>query len=301
MATVVLPEATRALYPFRSHYFTLSDGMRMHYIDEGPTDGEVLVFVHGYPTWSFVYRALVVYYAAQGYRCIALDHIGWGLSDKPGSHRYHTLRRHIHNALECLDALELHDVTLLMEDWGGPIGLGYALRRPDSVKRLVVMSSWVFQDSYPVPLHPLIQLATKPGVGDVLFRTLNLALNIGMQLWTERRLSAAVLDGYKAPFQDVWGRMALSQFPRMISTSATHRSASLMRRIEQELAVFDRKPSLILWGRSDAVFPPPMAKHWKTRMPSAKGPHLIEGANHFLSEDNPEAVMLRLDDFVART
>ena len=111
MATVVLPEPSRALYPFRSQFVTLSDGRQMHYVDEGPPDGELLVFVHGYPTWSFTYRALLVYYAARGYRCVAMDHIGFGLSDKPTGGRYHTLRRHIHNLHELISTLQLKDLA----------------------------------------------------------------------------------------------------------------------------------------------------------------------------------------------
>ncbi|RPI95991.1 MAG: alpha/beta fold hydrolase, partial [Chloroflexi bacterium] len=103
----MLPNTVRALYPFKSSFMTLSDGHRMHYAAEGPEDGEVLVFVHGYPTWSFVYRALLVYYGALGYRCIAVDHIGCGLSDKPTSRRYHTLQRHIQNLAEFLKRLNL--------------------------------------------------------------------------------------------------------------------------------------------------------------------------------------------------
>ncbi len=295
MATVVLPETTRTLYPFKSHYLTLSDGKRMHYIDEGPEDGEVLVFSHGYPTWSFAYRAFIVYYAAHGYRCIAMDHIGCGLSDKPSNRGYHTLRRHIHNLMECIHTLELRDITLVMEDWGGPFGLGYAVRHVTNVRRLVIMNSWAFQDSYHQRLSSLVRWMTKPGLGELLFGTLNLAFPLVMQRGTARQLSEAVLTAYKAPFRDARNRAALYQFPRMINTSPSHPSAPLMREIEQGLAQLASIPALIVWGRTDPFFTPDVAQHWKSMLARAQGPVLLDDAGHFVTEDNPEGAIQHLD------
>ncbi len=295
MATVVLPETTRTLYPFKSHYLTLSDGKRMHYIDEGPEDGEVLVFSHGYPTWSFAYRAFIVYYAAHGYRCIAMDHIGCGLSDKPSNRGYHTLRRHIHNLMECIHTLELRDITLVMEDWGGPFGLGYAVRHVTNVRRLVIMNSWAFQDSYHQRLSSLVRWMTKPGIGELLFGTLNLAFPLVMQRGTARQLSEAVLTAYKAPFRDARNRAVLYQFPRMINTSPSHPSAPLMREIEQGLAQLASIPALIVWGRTDPFFTPDVAQHWKSMLARAQGPVLLDDAGHFVTEDNPEGAIQHLD------
>jgi pimeloyl-ACP methyl ester carboxylesterase len=301
MATMVLPESTRALYPFASHYYTLSDGNRLHYLDEGPPDGEVLVFLHGYPVWSFIYRALIVYYAALGYRCVALDYIGFGLSDKPTDKRYHTLRRHIHNTLECLNALQLDGMTLVMEDWGGPVGLGYALRRKETIRRLVVMNTWVFQETFPNRLHPLVKWATRPGIGELLFGRLNLAFELVLQRWSSRHLTEAVLLAYKAPFRELRERAALIQFPRMISTTSSHPSADLMRDIERDLPSLKRVPVLLLWSADDPAFPVELAQHWKTILPRAKGPVMLPDARHFLVEDAPEAVTRQLDAFLDDT
>jgi len=301
MATVMLPETTRALYPFKSHYLTLSDGKRMHYVDEGPDDGEVLVFVHGYPMWSFMYRALIVYYAARGYRCVAMDHIGFGMSDKPTVRRYHTVRRHIHNLLECLNTLNLSDVTLIMENWGVPLALGYAIRRTENIKRLVIMNSWVFQDTLSHPMHPLVRVVTRPGLGELLFGVLNLAFPLGVQRWTARQLSAAVLNAYRAPFRDARNRMALVQFPRMISTAPHHESASMMREIETGLSQFKSTPALIVWGEDDPIFPPEIAHHWKTLLPRAKGPVMIPHARHYLAEDDPDRLTQHIDAFLDST
>ncbi|MBI5958013.1 MAG: alpha/beta fold hydrolase [Chloroflexi bacterium] len=301
MATVTLPETTRALYPFKSHFLTLSDGKRMHYVDEGPEDGEALVFVHGYPMWSFIYRALLVYYAAQGFRCVAMDHIGYGLSDKPSAGAYHTLRRHTHNLVECLAALDLRQITLVMEDWGGPFGVGYALRQTPNIRRLVLMNTWAFQDTYTHWLYPLIRFSTRRGLGDLLFRSPNLLFSLGVQQWSGRRLSAAVLTAYKGPFREARHRASLIQFPRMISTTPLHPSAPDMRTLEQGLASLKGIPALILWGEENQLFPPEIAHHWKKMLPRAKGPLFIPQARHFLTEDNPDTVIQQLDYFLERS
>lgn len=301
MATAVLPEPSRALYPFRSQFVTLSDGRQMHYVDEGPPDGELLVFVHGYPTWSFTYRALLVYYAARGYRCVAMDHIGFGLSDKPTGGRYHTLRRHIHNLQELITVLQLKDLTLIMEDWGGPFGLGYTIRHCANVRRLVVMNSWAFQETYPPRLERLVRLVTLAGVGEFLFRTLNIAPTTFLQRVTARGLTPAVMSGYRAPFRENRSRTALVQFPRMIATGPEHPSALALREIERGLAELEHIPTLLVWGARDPIFPPDVARHWRRHMLSAHGPHLIEGAGHVLAEDAPEELIAHLDTFLEDT
>ncbi|HML23685.1 MAG TPA: alpha/beta fold hydrolase [Aggregatilinea sp.] len=297
MATVVLPEATRALYPFKSHYLTLSDGRRMHYIDEGPEDGEVLVFVHGYLTWSFIYRAFMIYYAAQGFRCIAMDHIGFGLSDKPTNKRYHTLRRHFANLTECITALNLHDVTLVMEDWGASFGLNYTLQHPENVKRLVIMNAWAFQDTLIRQPSRLMSVLLKPGVGELMLGTFNLAINFALQHATLRHLSPSVLTGYRAPFRDSRNRTALIQFLRMTEIGPGRPSMPLMRRIEQGMQQITSTPTLLLWGKIDPFYPVDIARHWKALMPRARGPVVLD-AGHFVPEDAPELLMDHLSHFV---
>lgn len=301
MATPELPETTRALYPFASHFFTLSDGTRMHYIDEGPPEGDVLVFLHGYPLWSFEFRALVIYYAAQGWRCIALDHAGYGLSDKPTAKQYHTLTQHAANLTEFIDGLELHDVTLVMEDWGGPLGLSYALAHLDNIRRLVLINTWAFQDTYEHPLHPFLRMVTSRGMGDVLFGTFNLAFALGVQRWTRRPLSSSVMTAYRAPFREGRSRTALVQFPRMINTSNTHPSADAIRAIESQFDQLRRVPTLLLWGDSDPLFPPDVAAHWKAMLPRAHGPIMLDDTGHFPTEEDPNTLSIHLDQFLDKT
>ncbi len=301
MSTVMLPDTVRALYPFKSSFMTLSDGHRMHYVSEGPDEGDVLVFVHGYPTWSFAYRALLVYYGALGYRCIAVDHIGWGLSDKPTGRRYHTLRQHNQNLAEFLTRLNLPPITLIMEDWGGPFGLSYAIQHPDRIRRLVISNTWAFQDSYPNRLERLVKWTTRPGIAELLFGTFNVTLNIVLQRWTARQLSETVLSAYKVPFRETRHRAALVQFPRMVNITPEHPSAAIMRAIESGVGSLRDIPALILWGDEDPIFPPDVAAHWKTLLPRAAGPYLIELARHLINEDAPDTMIEHLDTFFERS
>lgn len=301
MAAPALPESLRIHYPFESRYFALHDGLRLHYVDEGPADGPVLLFLHGYPLWSFEFRALIVYYAALGLRCVALDHIGFGLSDKPAARRYHTLAQHVQNLTEFIAGRDLRDITLIMEDWGGPLGLSYALAEPDRIRRLVLMNTWAFQDTLQNPLHRLVRWVTRPGLGELFFRASDLVFTLGVQRWTVRELSWSVLSAYKLPFRELRDRAALVQFPRLISTTPDHPNAPVMRMLETGLPALRRIPTLIAWGACDPVFPPAVAQHWKTMLPRASGPVLIDSAGHFLAEDAPDELVRHLDPFLERT
>jgi haloalkane dehalogenase len=243
----------------------------------------------------------LVYYGASGYRGVAADYVGYGLSDKPISRRYHTLRRHVDHLAEFLTHLGPRPMTLIMEDWGGPLGLSYAIQHPDRVRRLVIINSWAFQDTYINRLDPLVKWVTRRGVGDLLFGTLNLALNGLVQRWTARPLSEAVLTAYKVPFRDPRHRAALVQFPRLISTLPDHPSAAVFRQIESQLHTLRPIPTLILWGRDNPVFAPDVAAHWKKMIPRAKGPFLIEPARHLLAEDAPDVLIRHLNSFFEKT
>ena len=163
------------------------------------------------------------------------------------------------------------------------------------------MNTWVFQETLPNRLHPLVNFAMWPGLGELLFSRLNLAFPLVLQRWSARQLSDAVLVAYKAPFRDLRDRAALIQFPRMISTTPDHPSAEIMHEIENGLETLDRTPTLLLWGKDDPAFPPEIAEHWKSMLPRAKGPILLPNARHFLVEEAPESVTLYLDKFLDKT
>ncbi|RPI97311.1 MAG: alpha/beta fold hydrolase, partial [Chloroflexi bacterium] len=215
--------------------------------------------------------------------------------------RYHTLQQHIQNLAELLKRLNLRPMTLIMEDWGGPFGLSYAIQQPDHIRRLVISNTWAFQDSYAHRLERLVKWTTRPGIAELLFGTLNLTLNVVLQRWTARQLSETVLSAYKIPFRETRQRAALVQFPRMVNITPEHPSAATMRAIESGLASLRDIPALILWGKEDPIFPPDVAAHWKTMLPRAAGPHLIESARHLLTEDAPDAMIEHLNAFFERS
>jgi haloalkane dehalogenase len=179
--------------------------------------------------------------------------------------------------------------------------LSYAIQHPEYIRRLVISNTWAFHDSYPNRLERLIRWTTRPGIAEVLFGTLNLTLNIVLQRWTARQLSETVLSAYQVPFREPRHRAALIQFPRMVNITPEHPSAAAMRGIESGLASLRDIPTLILWGKDDPIFAPDVAAHWKTMLPRAAGPYLIEPARHLLTEDAPDAMIDHLDAFFERS
>ena len=238
------------LYPFESHWLAL-DGGRLHYLDEGPRSAPVLVMLHGNPTWSFYYRDLIIALRDR-YRIIAPDHMGCGLSDKPQDYAY-TLAQHIDNLEALLDSLALRRVTLVLHDWGGAIGMGYATRHAERVERFVVFNTAAFF----VPRVPLrIRLCRIPILGEFLVRGLNGFCLAALLFATSqhRRFGRAVRAAYLAPYDNWRNRIAVHRFVRDIPLEPGHPSRASLAAIEAGLARFHRHPMLILWGADDFCF-----------------------------------------------
>ena len=222
-------ESFRDIYPFTSHYFDLNP-YKYHYLDEGT--GETLLFLHGNPTWSFYYRTLVKEFKSR-YRCIAPDHIGCGLSDKPQDYNY-TLSTHIENLEKLVDSLNLKNVTLIMHDWGGAIGMGFAVRRPKLVKRLVIFNTAAFLSSH-IPLR--IELFRKPLIGTIAIRCFNMfakgVLLFGLK--RKERLTEKVRAGYLAPYDTYKNRVGNLKFVQDIPKGPSVQSYPVMLNIEKKI------------------------------------------------------------------
>ena len=134
-------------FPYEPHYLDV-DGVRMHYVDEGPADAPVALMLHGMPTWSYLYRSIIPPMLAAGYRCIAPDHIGFGRSDKVTDPGWYDIARHSANLSRLIDTLDLHDMTIFVQDWGGPIGLAQVATMPARFSRLVIMNTWLHHPGY---------------------------------------------------------------------------------------------------------------------------------------------------------
>lgn len=286
----------RALYPFESHWLDL-DGVRYHYLDEGPRNAPVVVMLHGNPTWSFYYRTLIPG-VSERYRVVVPDHVGCGLSDKPQDYPY-ILAQHGQNVEALVAALGLKDVTLLVHDWGGMIGMYYATRHPDNVARLVILNTTAFV----LPKLPwMIRMSRLPLLGDVLLRGFNAFARLALPLATahRERLTPEVRAGYLAPYDSWANRIAILRFVQDIPVEPRHATRKTLEDIEANLYLFGEHPMLIIWGARDFVF---TAEHymaeWQARFPYAET-RVVEDAGHYLVEDAHERILPWILEFLDR-
>ena len=217
----------------------------MHYLDEGPADAPVLVMCHGNPTWSFYFRTLIAPLSTE-FRVIAPDHMGCGLSDKPQKYPY-TLHQHIRNLETLLIHLDVQDVTLVLHDWGGAIGMGYATQHPEHVSRIVVFNTAAFY----LPAVPwVLKIARSPGLGAALVRGLNAFA--GLATWlavTHReRMTKEVRAGYLAPYNNWRNRVAIYRFVQDIPVTKAHPTRQTIQAIDARLGLLKDRPMLIVWG-----------------------------------------------------
>lgn len=292
------------LYPFVSHWIELSGPniptpiIRMHYLDEGPRDGMPLVLCHGNPTWSFYFRTLIPK-LSETYRVIVPDHVGCGLSDKPQDYSY-TLEQHIQNLETLIAHLGLEALTMVVHDWGGGIGMGYATRHPEAVARFVIFNtSAFFLPAIPWVLH----LARSPGLGAVMLRGLNVfaRLAIWLAMNNHSRMTPGVRQGYLAPYDNWHNRIAIYRFVQDIPVTADHPTRGTIDAIDARLSQFRNHPMLILWGAKDFVFTvDDFLAGWQARFPDAEV-HVFDDAGHYVVEDAHERILPITLDFLKRT
>lgn len=283
-------EPFKKLYPFRSNFIDL-DGLKYHYLDEG--DGEPVVMLHGNPTWSFYYRHLVLGLRDQ-FRIIVPDHIGCGLSDKPQKYNYR-LAQHIANLEVLLKNLDLKNITLVLHDWGGAIGMGYAVRHVPFVKRIVVFNTSAFL----LPHLPFrIGICRVPVLGDILIRGFNAfaGMAVFMACKKRERMTPEVKAGYLAPYNNYANRIATLRFVQDIPMSPRDSSYALMQSIEKGLVHFKDHPMLIIWGEKDFCFNDYFLEHWKQLYPQARVKK-IPDAGHYVVEDAWEKIVPWIKDF----
>jgi cis-3-alkyl-4-acyloxetan-2-one decarboxylase len=279
-------------FPFAPH-FVQSDSLRLHYVDEGPRDAPPLLLVHGNPTWSYLWRHQLRDLPARGHRCVALDLMGFGRSDKPPYLSAYSLRAHIDNTLALVDELDLRDVTLVAHDWGGPVGLGALLERRDRLRGLVLMNTWAWELPSFVP--PFVREFRTEGLGEILALGGNLFVESIPGGMVRRDTDPLMMEAYRAPFPDYWSRVAPLAFQREIPLTERDRSAHLISSIHDGLLELD-VPALLVWGMRDRVFQPMFLDQWREMLPSAEAVELHD-AGHYLVEDRPDAITEALDGF----
>jgi haloalkane dehalogenase len=268
-------------FPFDPHYLQ-QDGLRMHYVDEG--EGDPILLLHGEPTWSYLYRKMVPALAGVG-RVVAPDYFGFGRSDKPVEREWYSYDRHYESIERFAEELDLRELTVVVQDWGGPIGLRLAVEHPERVARLVIMNTGVG--------------ARAPSEEWLRFRDFMRRVDTDLQPGQLVRITCVtelpdeVVAAYDAPFPTPESKTGPLMFPELVATELDHPSAAKMLEVREALTRWE-KPALVLFSDSDPIFSPRDGERLAERIPGAQPAETIAGAGHFLQEDKGEELGERI-------
>ncbi|MFL5889845.1 MAG: haloalkane dehalogenase [Solirubrobacteraceae bacterium] len=260
-------------FPFAPHYRQV-DGLRIAHLDEG--DGPAVVFFHGEPTWSFLWRKVIPPVRDAGFRCIAADQPGFGRSDKPIDVDWYSYDRHTEFAASLLADLDLRDATVVVHDWGGPIGLRLAVEHPGRIARLVITDTGLFTG------HQRMTDAWK-AFREFVQRTEDLPIGFLVRGACKTDPGDEVIAAYDAPFPSVASKAGARAFPLMLPTSPEDPGAETGQRVLEALRD-DRRPTLMLWADSDPIIPPKTGERFAAAI-GRDQPRVVKNASHFLQED----------------
>jgi haloalkane dehalogenase len=276
-------------YPFAPRWFDWK-GIKMHYLDEGPKDAPIVLCMHGMPTWSYLYRRMIPLLVTAGSRCIAPDCIGFGKSDKVIDDDWYSIERHCRSMADLIRHLDLTDITIVVQDWGGPICLRQVMDMPDRFSRLVIMNTWLHHAEYQYTQalvnwnhawQPGNALAENPMIGRV------------MQGYAKRhgdRDTTAVMQAYDAPFDGAASQAGPRQFPRSLPFARPDRGNAVIQTLCFEALKKWTKPLNFIWGARDDVFTLAWGKKWAALFPQATF-DVIEEAGHFPQESHGEQIV----------
>ena len=268
-------------FDFRPNYLD-QDGLRMHYLDEG--EGDPVLLLHGEPTWSYLYRKMIPPLAA-GARCIAPDYFGFGRSDKPTERAWYSYDRHVESITRLVHELDLRNITVVVQDWGGPVGFRFAVENPDRVAKIVVMNTGIGARAPGEEWLRFQSFMRRVGTEIVAGQLIRLSL--------VQPTSDEIIAAYDAPFPVPESRIGVVQFPELVATSSDHPSAPAMLAVRDGLRELDR-PALVLFSDSDPIFSRRAAELMAELLPNAELDPPVEGAGHFLQEDRGEVLGQRI-------
>jgi haloalkane dehalogenase len=269
----------KVLYPYESNYLVLKSGAKIHYLDEG--EGDVLLLLHGNPTWSFLYRKMVAE-LSQEFRVIVPDYAGFGLSYAPKDFGF-TAQEHAAVMKSFVKELGLKDMTIMVQDWGGPIGFDIALNQPDNVKAFVIGNTWAW------PLertgHKAFSVLMGGYIGQFISWSHNGIVDFFMSQGVEKALSDEVLAMYHAPFKEQESRKATHIFPAQLWDAD-----AFLTNVHKDLPSLSKKPALIVWGLEDFAFQEPERQRFESIFTNHQTV-LLENTGHFLQEDAPDKIV----------
>ena len=287
MVKSIKNEDFQGTFPFKPNYKEIN-GFQMHYVDEG--QGEPIVCVHGEPTWGYLYRKFILELSKTN-RVIVPDHMGFGKSEVPQDKKY-IMKEHVDNLTQLLLQLDLKEITLVFQDWGGPISMGFATKNPNRVKRLVIMNTSIGVANADRKLwyEPMVE----DGTYDSLMGNMKVFIPQFMFSTFVRKIpideKKVMKKAYKAPFPDKSSNIGARSFPLDIPKGEKHVSSKIMQDIRKNFHLFKDKPKILIWGMKDPIFPPKIMDVWKKIYPNIVI-HRIEHASHFLQEDAPEEII----------
>ena len=285
------------LYPFESNWLTI-DGIRMHYLDEGPRDAPIVLMVHGNPSWSFYYRNLVLALRDR-YRCIVPDHIGCGLSDKPNGASYpYTLARRISDLESLMDHIQAATpVHLIVHDWGGMIGFGWAANRADQIGNMVIANTAAFPLPAEKKLPAALWLVRNTKLGVFLVQGLNAFSGLAARVGFKKPVDSEIRKAYTGPYDSWDNRIATLRFVQDIPLKQGDPGYDIVSATETKLADFSDKPCLLAWGEKDFVFDLHFLKKWKHIFPQAKVLSYPD-CGHYIFEDAGQPLTQAVSDFL---
>lgn len=278
----------KQLFPFESKWLDI-DGHSQHYIDEGT--GDIILFVHGTPEWSFGFRDLIKE-LRKNFRCIAIDHLGFGLSDKPADGDY-SVEAHSKRLTKFIQQLRLQNIAIVANDFGGGIALGYAVQHPDNISRIAIFNTWMWSlrddQHFSKPAR-----AIESWLGRFMYKTMNAPVTIIMPaaFGDRKKLTPEIHRHYKQVVPDAESRVALYAIALQLMGASDWWESNW-----KQMSRLEAKPFMIFWGLKDKFVPATQLVKWKARLPKAKVVE-YQDAGHFVQEEKPLEMIAELFDFM---
>jgi len=275
------------LFPFQSHFLEVG-GAQVHYVDEG--QGPIFLGLHGNPTWSFLYRHLILGLRDR-FRCIAVDYPGFGLSTAPAGYGF-TVAEHARTLEALIEKLDLRDVTMMVQDWGGPIGMWSATRHPGRFRAFVIGNTWAWPSTGDKTAERFSKLLGSNWPGGFLVERADIFVNLFLQGGMKRKkLTPEERAMYKQPHPTPASRVPVHVMPREIL--AAH---DFLDEVARGLEKISDKPALIVWAERDPAFKEPQRLRWEQTFPRHRT-EILRGASHYIQEDAPEEIVAAINEW----